>query len=71
MMRWLCALHGHPGAILQMDQTRLWTRCLNCWQTSPGIDIGAPSAAEDLVAEEGVVGRVRRWWTRSAFDRPL
>jgi hypothetical protein len=40
MMRFICALNGHPNSILEMSDGRLWTRCLDCWDVSPGIAIG-------------------------------
>lgn len=42
MMRWLCAALGHQGhTIMERGKDgRLWTRCINCWTVSPGIQIG-------------------------------
>ena len=59
MMRWLCAAFGHQGhTIMERGKDgRLWTRCLNCWTVSQGIQIGhddKPKPADDAAGQHGI-----------------
>ena len=66
MMRWLCAALGHQGhTIMERGKDgRLWTRCLNCWTVSPGIQIGHEDEPEPAQQESGAENP-------HGFERPL